>query len=499
MTGHEVVEFGRHVTVRAAAAANDLAFQLDIKTDGDQAAVLVKVAVTSMRANSSMLVRMVVPKLLGLRVRGGPYETLGMVSMEIGSNVRLAGTLVENGKPDEKDGSYNPGTVGMPYRREAKRVGLPTSMNTMELACFYDVAGGGLFVADVDHDVDAGCAPVQLTVSLPGVEGFWLSELLPLKTVTLPRFAIGVHSDGDWHEAVDYYLAKHRRSPNWRFPPPPAWFRDAGAIYTHSGGGAGGIYLANTIENLPDGAVATFFEVDGVWPPAGPVPFTQAGLAPAGAPLAVTVRDHKHEDLFVVDNTGAIAWTAIRDNGPWSFPAARITPEGFAPVGASLAAVARRPEQVDVFVVSSWDGAIWTVFGPATGVGKWKIARISEPKTAPPGAPLAAITRDRQDVDVFVAGRGGAVRWTFERGERAMARAHATDHRWRHLSRGRQPRRARPERRSDGCLLRRRLRSDRHGLQDDTGGRRPMGDGTPERLADPRGVGHRGDDPQREG
>ena len=56
--------------------------------------------------------------------------------MEIGSNVRLVGTLVENGKPDEKDGSYNPGTVGMPYRREAKRVGLPTSMNTMELACF---------------------------------------------------------------------------------------------------------------------------------------------------------------------------------------------------------------------------------------------------------------------------------------------------------------------------------------------------------------------------
>ena len=407
---------GREVRVHATAPADDLAFQLNVKTDADRAAILVALAVTNLRADSSVIVRMVVPKILGLRVRGGPCDTVGMVSMEIGSNVRLAGTLVENGKPDEKDGTYNPGTVGMPYRREAKRVGLPTDMNTMELACFYDAAGGGLFIADIDHDVESGVAPVQLTVSLLGVEGYWVSELPPSKTINLPRLAIGVHSEGDWHEAVDYYLAKHRGREGWTFPPPPAWFRDQGAIYTHSGGGAGGMYLSNTIENLPDGAVATFFEVDGKWPPAGPVPFTQAGLAPAGAPLAVAVRDDKHEDLFVVDRSGAIAWASMRDNGPWRFPAVRITPEQFAPVGAALVAVARHGQQVDVFVVSSWDGAVWTVFGPAITGKPWHMTRVSEANIARPGAPLAAITRGGQDVDVFVVDHQGAVRWTFERG-----------------------------------------------------------------------------------
>jgi hypothetical protein len=338
-----------------------------------------------------------------------------MVSMEIGSNVRLAGTLARNGKPDEDDGTFNPGTIGMPYRRQAKRIGLPVNMNTMELASFYDAQGGGLFVADIDHDVEAGIAPIQLTLSLLSVEGFWVTELKPRASATLPRLAIGVHSEGDWHEAVDYYVAKHRQRPSWRFPRQPAWFADQAAIYAHSGGGAGGMYLANTIENLPDGAVGTFFEVAGSWPPVGPIPCTQAGLAPAGAPLAVVARDDKNEDMFVVDNDGAVAWASMRDNGPWR-PAVRITPPGFAPVGASLAAVARHRYQVDIFVVSSLDGALWTVYGPATDVGSWKQTRLSEAAIAPAGAPLAAITRGGQDVDVFLIDHRGAVRWTFERG-----------------------------------------------------------------------------------
>ena len=35
------------------------------------------------------------------------------------------------------------GTMGMPYLREAKRIGLPTSMHTMELAAICDRLRGG--------------------------------------------------------------------------------------------------------------------------------------------------------------------------------------------------------------------------------------------------------------------------------------------------------------------------------------------------------------------
>src|SRR5690606_16035154 len=62
--------------------------------------------------------------------------------------------------------------------------------------------------------------------------------------------AIGVHSTGDWHVAVDYYVSQHR--PRWTFSKAPAWFRDQGAIYGYSGGGAGGIYLTYPGEDLKE-------------------------------------------------------------------------------------------------------------------------------------------------------------------------------------------------------------------------------------------------------
>jgi hypothetical protein len=201
-------------------------------------------------------------------------------------------------------------------------------------------------------------------MSLLGIAGFWVAELRPGMSVETPHIAIGVHPDGDWHAAVDYYVEKHRQQ-GWQFPLQPDWFAEQAAIYTHSGGGAGGMYLSNTIENLTDGAIGTYFEAGDTWPEWGPIPISHAGLAPAGAPLAVVMRREKDEDLFVVDNRGAIGWTPMR-NGPWG-PTQQITQPDTAPVGGWLAAVARHDEHIDVFFIDK-NGALWSLYGPATWI-----------------------------------------------------------------------------------------------------------------------------------
>jgi len=89
---------------------------------------------------------------------------------------------------------------------------------------------------------------VQLTLSSMGVNGYWITDLAKSESKSVPRFAIGVHDTGDWHVAVDYYVAAHR--PRWKFVDTPAWLRDPGAIYGFSGGGAGGIYLMYPSQDL---------------------------------------------------------------------------------------------------------------------------------------------------------------------------------------------------------------------------------------------------------
>jgi hypothetical protein len=133
-------------------------------------------------------------------------------------------------------------------------------MNSMEVVSVYDPAGGGgLFFADVDGDLDNDIAPLEFTLAKDRVSGYWLTDLAPGQTATVPTLAIGVHDQGDWHKAVDYYVQQHR--PRWRFAEIPAWFRDLGAIYSHAGDTAGAIYLRfgkkstkahiGSFENLP--------------------------------------------------------------------------------------------------------------------------------------------------------------------------------------------------------------------------------------------------------
>src|SRR5215204_172136 len=429
------------ITVSADAPDRKLSFELVLRSNPDDAdpVIILSLTVTN-HHDKSIFLRSVFPKIYWSRTNGNSLsDAVGMVSIEIGSVVPLQPLSVEIPKLDDLDHKPNPNTMGMPYRIWAKRIGLPTSMNTMELASIYDPkGGGGLFFADIGHPgvvPNQFAAPIQFTLSIDGVDGFWIAEVPPSQAVEFPQLAIGVHHEGDWHKPVDYYVGKHRKLWN---PPPeaPAWFRDQGAIYTFAGGGAGGIYLELAKANLQNGAIWTFFKNDNPhpwpmptdpldpqydphpWLPFGPIPLTKAQLAPPGASTAAIARpiarQGKDEDVFFVGNDGSICWTFMRDNGPWQ-PAQPITEPHFAKPGGHLAAVARNDLQIDVFVVRDKDQDLWTLFKVGDDQAEWDRTNLSEGDIAPSGAAIAAITRHGRDVDVFLIGMGGELRWTRER------------------------------------------------------------------------------------
>jgi hypothetical protein len=218
-----------------------IAFELEVKADEIAPNIVTLGLKVRSRLDKPTFLRLVFPKLLGLTT-GDPAEAVGMIPMEIGSVVHLLPMLLEHHPIESPD--YE-GTMGMPYLREAKRIGLPTSMNTMELAAICDGSRGGIFFADLDNHVDAdgGAPPIQFTLSARELAGFNVAFLQKDVFTKFSDLAIGVTHEGDWHDAVDFYVRQHRRRNSWQPPLPPAWFRDTAAIYTFTGGGAGGIYL----------------------------------------------------------------------------------------------------------------------------------------------------------------------------------------------------------------------------------------------------------------
>ncbi|MBZ5607640.1 MAG: DUF6259 domain-containing protein [Acidobacteriia bacterium] len=227
-------------TIWAHCQQLPLEVRVDIKAPAGESVAIVQIDLMN-RSPSRISVRVVAPNTRGIVTSGPASARMGAIPQEIGSVVPLENTA----PPSVLRPQVNP-PVGMPVNAD---VGLPRAMNSMELASIYDAGGtGGIFFADIDGDLDNGISPIEFNLSAAGVAGYWRTDLEPGQDQKLPRFAIGVQSSGDWHAAVDYYVAKHR--PRWKFPPIPAWFRDQGAIYGYSGGGAGAIYLLYPEEDL---------------------------------------------------------------------------------------------------------------------------------------------------------------------------------------------------------------------------------------------------------
>jgi hypothetical protein len=127
-----------------------------------------------------------------------------------------------------------------------------------------------------------------------------------------------------------------------------------------------------------------------------------------GAPVAAVARDHNKLDIFVAADDGktyTAAWDQNVASGQWRGWWNVLT--GAIPAGGAITAVSRDPNKLDIFIVST-DGGIYTAawdqhVANAQWRGWWRIGNLK----AVPGAPVAAVARDHNKLDIFVAADDG--------------------------------------------------------------------------------------------
>jgi hypothetical protein len=228
---------GSSLSISARSIDGKIAFNLTATLPPDLPVVLFELEAINLTPDPIFL-RVVMPKIFGVRTPGHPAHMMGAIPQEGGWVAPLL--------PNITLGRWSqPNSLGTPVRPLGMNflidVGLPNARNHMEVASIFDRStGGGIFFCDMDGDLDNGVAPLQFNLSAEAVVGFWTGNIQG--RAKLPRLAIGVHPEGDWRRAVHFYTSVHRA--HWTFPSTPAWFREAAAIYTPAGGGAGGIYLS---------------------------------------------------------------------------------------------------------------------------------------------------------------------------------------------------------------------------------------------------------------
>ena len=188
-------------------------------------------------------VRLVLPRLLF--PDGKLLGARGMIPAEMGGDSSLKKDGC-NAAPNKLENAGKGCALGMPYANvlgdsRSQQIGLPQSTNIMELA-HITKDNASFFVADISPPIETGRSPAQLIASQAEVSGLWTRELYPGTSVLLPSIVFGGYPSADWHPAVDAYTAAHVDDP--APVDTPAWLRNAGAMFTFSAGGAGGIYLS---------------------------------------------------------------------------------------------------------------------------------------------------------------------------------------------------------------------------------------------------------------
>ncbi|MDM5254310.1 hypothetical protein O8D14_01510, partial [Bacillus toyonensis] len=134
------------------------------------------------------------------------------------------------------------------------------------------------------------------------------------------------------------------------------------------------------------------------------------GFFPPGAPVSAVARTPDHLDLFVVGNDGRVYTSWWHNGSDWSGINDNWRPiGGFFPKGAPVSAVARTPDHLDLFVVGN-DGRVYTSWwhngSDWSGINdNWRpIGGFF-----PPGAPVSVTTRNPNNLDLFVVGNDGRV------------------------------------------------------------------------------------------
>jgi Papain family cysteine protease len=130
--------------------------------------------------------------------------------------------------------------------------------------------------------------------------------------------------------------------------------------------------------------------------------------AAVGTPVAAVARDPDKLDLFMAGADGATysaAWDRNANDGQWSDWKNILL--GAIPAGGTISAVSRDPNKLDIFLVSN-NGGIYSAASDANVAngqwqGWWKILDGA----AVPGSAVAAVSRDPNKLDIFVAGTDG--------------------------------------------------------------------------------------------
>ncbi len=132
------------------------------------------------------------------------------------------------------------------------------------------------------------------------------------------------------------------------------------------------------------------------------------GTFPPGAPVAAAVPDPNEIDLFIVGNDRYVYTSHWQLGQDWSGKGNKWTSMGgsFTP-GAPITAISRAPGHVDLFVTGA-DGVVYTMYREQGSL--WRQWRPIG-GFFPPNAPVTAASRVPNQIDLFVTGKDGHVYW----------------------------------------------------------------------------------------
>jgi hypothetical protein len=132
------------------------------------------------------------------------------------------------------------------------------------------------------------------------------------------------------------------------------------------------------------------------------------GFFPAGAPISVTSRSAGNLDLFVVGNDGRVYTSWWYQGADWSgLNNTWRNIGGVFPKGAPVTAVTKSPNSIDLFITGN-DGRVYTSWwyqgADWSGLGdRWR----SIGGFFPAGRKVTAISRSARNLDAFITGNDG--------------------------------------------------------------------------------------------
>jgi hypothetical protein len=132
------------------------------------------------------------------------------------------------------------------------------------------------------------------------------------------------------------------------------------------------------------------------------------GLFPAGAPIAAVATDPGKLDLFIVGNDGVVYTSSWSTTSDWSGLQGWSPLGGVFPPGTPVSAVSGAGGQIDLFVVA-YDGIVYTCERNRDGVWSGRAGWRPIGGVFPLGSSVAAVSSAPDQLELFITGNDGIV------------------------------------------------------------------------------------------